>query len=156
MTDNAYEIRIKEVTPQRFVSVRTLTSPEALGGVMQSSLEVVWKYLNQFEEVHVGPAIARYLRIDDDILKVEVGFPVAEEIDGFERIQVEMLPGGKAATTLHYGDYAALPDAHAAVHEWIAKSEHVVGGPAYEIFWVEPGASEEAKPRTEIVVPIRA
>lgn len=154
MSEQKYDVRVKDVTPQRLIAMRTLTSRDALGGVLQNSLEAVWRYLNTFEEVTVGPAIVRYLQMKDDMLEVEAGFPVAEEIAGHERITPVNLPGGRAATTIHTGDYAGLPAAHAAVRRWMTEEGIAAAQTAYEIYWVEPNAGEGSEARTEVVVPI--
>ena len=37
--------------------------------------------------------------------------------DGQDEVLAETLPGGPAATTIHFGPYDPLPDAYAAVEE---------------------------------------
>lgn len=147
--------RLKTITPQRLLAIRTLTSQAALGGTIESSLEAVWAYLNRQVSATVGPAIVVYHRCDEDMLDIDVGFPVAEPIDGLDRVQPIDLPGGRAATMLHVGPYEALPQTHAALEAWMRTQGHSPAGPRFEVYWVDPGQAADPKElRTEVVYPI--
>lgn len=150
-----YICRLKTTTPQRLLAIRTLTSRTALGGTIASSLEAVWAYLNRQVSATVGPAIVVYHRCDEDMLDIDVGFPVAELIEGSDRVQPIDLPGGRAATLLHVGPYEALSEAHAALEAWMRTHGHSPAGPRFEVYWVDPGQAADPKDlRTEVVCPI--
>ena len=152
-----YKIRVKTVAAQRFAAVRTITSRAALGGALQAALEHVWSYLNRLESVTVGPAIVRYHRCEQEMLEVEAGFPVVEEIADHARVQIVNLPGGPAATTLHEGDYVGLPAAFEAVRRWVADAGRTIAAPPYEIYWVDMSQTQNpADLRTEVVFPLTA
>src|ERR1700742_4472284 len=48
---------------------------------------------------------------------VEVGAEVSEPFAGNERIRCSELPAGRVVTTVHYGAYQRLKEAHDAIHE---------------------------------------
>ena len=148
-------VRLKSVEPQRVLVVRTLTSRAALGTALQSSFEAVWAFLNQQESATVGPAIAIYDRVDDEMIEVLAGFPVREPIEPHGRIEAAHLPGGHAATLLHWGDYGGLVAAHETIDDWMAAEKRSAASSRYEIYWVDPTQTEKPEEwRTEVVVPL--
>jgi effector-binding domain-containing protein len=147
-----YVPRLKTVTAQRLVGVRTLCSRQAIGHTLQSSLETVWKYLNQQESVTVGPAIALYHAISEEMLDVTGGFPVKEEVPAEGRIEITDLPAGRAATYVHVGPYEHLPQAYELLENWMAENSYTPAFPPYEIYWVDPGqVKDSSELRTELV-----
>jgi effector-binding domain-containing protein len=50
------------------------------------------------------------------------------------RVISSRLPGGKAAMTIHRGDYAALGRAHEAVIRFAEERELELAGPRWEIY----------------------
>ena len=83
---------------------------------------------------------------------VEVGAEVAEPFTGNERVHCSQLPGGPVATTVHFGPYGHLGDAHAAIREWCARNGHRFSGTSWEIYghWEESWNTDPAKIRTDV------
>lgn len=151
----SYDVRIKQVAPQHFACIRAATLPRDFGQALSLVLEEVWQYLNTLESVTVGPAVARYFRVELDRIEFEAGFPLNAPAPSGGRVVMEQLPGGRAASALHWGVYAQLPEAHAAVQSWIEQEGHVSTGPPYDIYWVDPGTAASPEDiRTEVVWPI--
>jgi effector-binding domain-containing protein len=151
----SYAFRIKMLTPQRWLAVRTTVPRDELPDVLQACLEDVWQYLNRLESATVGPAIVRYHALDDEQIDVEAGFPVAEDLPGDGAIRAAELPAGRAATTLHHGGYDKLPAAYAALQRWMAVQGLRPAGPPWEIYWVDPSqAASVAELRSELVWPV--
>lgn len=152
----APEVRIKTVCPQRFVAVRTRTTPQEFGQTLASLLQRVWEHLGRQPSVTVGPAIARYHAFDDREIDAEAGFPVLEPVPGDGAIRTSELPGGLAATLLVRGSYRRLPEAYAQLEEWIRRSSYIPDGAPWDIYWVDAThAATESELRTEIVWPVR-
>ena len=147
--------RLKKAESQSLLAIRTLSSRGALAHTLETSFDFVWRWLNQRESVTVGPAIAVYFAVDDDVLDVAAGFPVAEAIEPEGRIERIELAMGEVATALHHGAYVELPAVHQRLDEWIESQSLRVVGPRFEIYWVDPGqAKNESELRTEVVVPV--
>ena len=70
----------------------------------------------------------------DDAPSVEVGVLVGRRFAPEGRVVPSQLPGGEVAMTIHRGDFAALGDAHAAVHRFAAARELELAGPRWEIY----------------------
>lgn len=151
----SYSIRIKTLTPQRFVALRSTTLRENLSSTLSRLFEEMWAFLNRQESVTIGPAIARYHSYSD-LVDVEAGFPVNEVIEAPPPFLCGELPAGQAATTIHTGRYDGLVAAHAAVQDWLAENGRAPAGAPWEIYWVDPSHVESPlELRTEVVWPIR-
>lgn len=151
----AHVCRLKEVSPQRLVAMRVRCEPGSVGAAIAHCLEQVWERLNRLEDVTVGPAIVRYHGVTDDEVEFEAGFPVLQEVPATEDIRVDEMPGGPAATTLHWGPYEGLPEAHAALRTWMEEHGLAPAGLVYEVYWVDQNAAaDRSELRTEVVWPV--
>jgi effector-binding domain-containing protein len=105
--------------------------------------------------VQVGPAIARYHAVSNNAIDLEAGFPVGAPIPPHGPVLASSLPGGKAATLLHWGPYATLPDSYDELEDWMIEQKTPPAGAPWDIYWVDPSQTDvEADLRTEIVWPI--
>ncbi|MBI5863137.1 MAG: GyrI-like domain-containing protein [Planctomycetes bacterium] len=152
-----YSFRVKQVTRQRIVVRAVRASLSEWGAALEAALDDVWRYLNTFESVTVGPAMAMIHECGDGTAELAGGFPVAEAIDPDADHQVVELPAGPAGTTLLVGPYERLPEAHAALADWLQSQNRTPVGDPWLIFWATP--DEAALPgelRTELVWPLGA
>lgn len=62
---------------------------------------------------------------------VELSAPLATEIAPLARSST---PGGRAATTRHFGPYQDLPQAHMAVHAWCRETGRTMTGLNWELY----------------------
>lgn len=152
-----HQCRLKTVAGARLALRRASVEPLDFGPALRWTLETVWKQLSTLERVTVGPAVARYLGVSETVIDFEAGFPVAEPLPPLDGLHTGELPAGPAATTLHHGSYAGLPEAYAALQAWMAEQGHAPAAAPYDIYWVDAGqADSEDDLRTEVVWPVRA
>jgi effector-binding domain-containing protein len=124
--------------------------------VLQEILPEVWKYLQRSGVEPSGPPFTRYHGFKDDQVDLEGGMPVAKPVDGEGRVVPGELPGGMVVTTVHYGPYEKLPEAHDALHVWLRGQDKETNGPQWEFYWTDPGVEPDPyKRKTELVWPIR-
>jgi effector-binding domain-containing protein len=122
--------------------------PEFLGGAFSD----VMRTLGAQGLTPAGPPFARY-HPDADGFDVEAGFPTSEPPVPAGRVDVDMLPGGPAATVLHRGAYEAVADAYDVATRWLADNGYVPAGEPWETYLDEPAVAE---PRTIVHMPCRA
>ena len=149
---------MKTLSPQRYVAQRASVPADQMGNALATMLEEVWKHLNQQPSVTVGPAVVRYHGVSEgDVFQVEAGFPIGEEeVPQTGRIACSHLPGGAAATMLHWGPYDGLAQSWADLEAYPHAQQLIGDGPRWEIYWVDPSQSEDqAEWRTELVWPVR-
>ena len=70
---------------------------------------------------------------------VEFGVGVRAPFSSAGAVSYSETPAGEVATTTHWGDYAKLGDAHAAVIAWCASHDRTRAGPRWEVYghWVD-------------------
>jgi AraC family transcriptional regulator len=153
---NEYACRLKTVIPQRAMMIRAAVERvHDVGRAIQNLLEEVWDYLNRQEHATVGPAMVRFHHFGADPIELEAGFPVAETFGGDGRVCAVELPGGRAATTLHWGPYDGLPQAYEALERFMREQALRPAGPPCEIYWVDGSQARGPEElRTEVVWPV--
>ena len=98
----------------------------------------------------------RYFDMSEDELVIGAGVPLAEPLAGDGDIEAHCLPGGRALTTLHLGDYAKVGGAWDEVWER-AKSLGVSersGG--WDVYTNDPTEVAPKEVETRIYLPLEA
>ena len=122
------------------------------------SLPLVFQYAIP-NSVALGPhPFARYLEIGPE-MTIEAGMTVtgAQVPAGGGDVLPDSLPGGLVATTLHQGPYDKLPEAFAAIQEWIDAQGFTPNGAPWELYVNDPGQFPDPKDwKTEVYLPVAA
>lgn len=105
-----------------------------------------------------GPPFARYTAVPTPAgsFDVEAGIPVDRRLPSRQgtTVQPSRLPAGRAAVTVHVGDYSGLVAAYEAIESWLAERSWRPSGAPWEGYLSEPDDQPEDW-RTEIVQPFR-
>src|SRR6516164_2630928 len=125
-----YQIELRDSKPITTAVIRSRVPARELAQFVPAACGEVWSFIRSAGLPRPGRHLAMYL----DNGFVEVGAEVSERITGNERIHCSQLPGGAVATTVHFGPYGGLRDAHAAIREWCARHGHRVSGTCWEIY----------------------
>ncbi len=109
----------------------------------------VWSFVRAAGLPKPGRHVALYL---DAQGSVEVGVEVAEPFVGNDRVHCSQLPAGRVATTVHFGPYAGLSEAHRAIREWCAEQGLRSAGTCWELYghWEESWNADPSQIRTEV------
>ena len=143
-----YSIAKKKLTPQPVMVLRREIHPSQIAQELAEMFPLVLQGALRNGAAVVGPPFARYLEMGRGPWIIEAGFPVAGQSD-------ETLPGGPVAVTTHEGPYDKLPEAHAAIGEWIAAEGLVVAGSPWESYVTDPSDHPDSKDwKTEVYVPL--
>jgi effector-binding domain-containing protein len=83
---------------------------------------------------------------------VEVGAEVGERFAGNDRVKCSQLPAGRVATTVHFGPYPRLGEAHDAIREWCLQQGHRLSNICWEVYghWQESWNADSSQIRTEV------
>ena len=83
---------------------------------------------------------------------MEVGAEVSEPFVGNDRVQCSQLPSGRVVTTVHFGPYTGLSEAHAAIREWCKQYGHPLTGVSWELYghWEDRWNADPSKIRTDV------
>jgi len=144
-----YQIELTLSKPIITAVVRSLVPAKELAQFVPAACGEVWSFIRAAGLPRPGRHLALYL---DAQGSVEVGAEVSEPFASNERVHCSQLPAGRAATTVHFGPYGRLTDAHAAVREWCAEHGHRCSGVSWEIYghWEESWNTDSSKIRTDV------
>ncbi len=149
------EYAIETLRAQPVASIQvTIKTPE-LSAQLAILLPEVMSCLTAQGAAMAGPPFSRFLRVDGDTIDLEAGIPVKDKIKSSGRVLASELPGGRAVSTWHVGDYSRLTECHAALREWLKSHDFRQRGGFWEIYWTDPGIEPDpARWRTQILWPI--
>ncbi len=131
-------VDVATVAPRLTTVVAQTTTWEEFPGLWGQLLDEVYAFVRSREELAStpgpGPKWQNVMLYKDDAPAVEVGVLVGKAFSPEGRVIASRLPGGRAAVTIHRGDYAALDRAHEAVHRFAAERKLELAGPRWEIY----------------------
>jgi effector-binding domain-containing protein len=139
-----YEVRVIEVESRRLASVKAHAPFTNLAPTIMASMDVVWGFVGSHNVTDTGHNVIRY----DASGLTEVGVEVTRDVPGGTRVVMSSTPAGRAATTVHWGNYDGLKDASTAVVDWCAANGHRLSGESWEVYgdW----SDDPAKLRTDV------
>jgi len=144
-----YPIELTHSKPVPTAVVRSRVPAKELAQFVPAACGGVWSFIRSADLPRPGRHLALYL---DAQGSVEVGAEVSEPFAGNERVHCSQLPAGRVVTTVHFGPYGRLSDAHAAIREWCARHGRRCSGVSWEIYghWEESWKTDSSKIRTDV------
>ena len=144
-----YPIELMDSKPIPTAVVRSRVPAKELAQFVPAACGEVWSFIRSVGLPRPGRHLALYL---DAQGSVEVGAEVSEPFVGNERVHCSQLPAGRVVTTVHFGPYGRLSDAHAAIRECCARNGNQCSGVSWEIYghWEESWNTDPSKIRTDV------
>lgn len=129
--------------------IRSRVRPKELAQFVPAACGEVWSFMRSAGLPRPGRHLAVYL---DAAGSVEVGVEVTGPFVGSDRVHCSTLPAGRVVTTVHFGPYAGLSEAHTAIHEWCAGHGHRRSSISWELYghWQESWNTDSSKIRTDV------
>src|SRR5690242_6921136 len=106
-----YNIRLEQHAGQPLAVVRRRARPQDLAAVVPAACGTVWAVLRAQGVAGAGRHVALYW---DGQTNLEVGAEVAAPFAGHGEVVGSSTPSGPVVTTVHYGPYSRLHEAHEA------------------------------------------
>ena len=149
-----YEIELMRVEPVHAAVIRDRVRPKELARFVPAACGEVWSFIRAAGLPRPGRHVALYL---DHEGTVEVGAEVSEPFTGNGRVHCSQLPGGRTATTVHFGPYTRLSEAHEAVKKWCAEQRHPCSGICWEVYghWQDEWNADPSRIRTDVFYLLR-
>ena len=113
----ATDIEIIELAEQPAMVVRRKVEVEQLGATLGDILPRVFGYVIEAGQQPAGMPFMRYFDMDGAIVSLAAGLPVPAALEPDGDIEPHLLPGGRALTAVHHGDYTAVGAVWAKVWE---------------------------------------
>lgn len=115
----AEEPRVAERVATPYVAITANVTMDELAVVVPPLTGEVFGWLQAHGAAPAGAPFWKYNVIDMERgLEVEAGFPVAEPIEGDERVRAGVLPAGRYATLMNVGHPSTLMDATGRLLRW--------------------------------------
>ena len=146
----AYEVSEKVLAPQLALMVRKRVSMTTIGGAMNEAFGAIMAHVEAGGAQFAGPPFALYPGEIGDEFDVVVCTPVAPGATAGPGVDLEEVPGGPAACTMHKGPYDAVGEAYGALQAWMAANGKQPGFPAREVYLNEPGTVPAEELLTEV------
>ena len=132
-------------------------APEGMPAIFDETFTALVPALAEQGIEIAGPAFSLHPRQPGATMTFDVGFPVAEPLDGELEaggitFYPSSLPAGRIATISHLGGYDGLAQAWGAFMEQVARDGHEPRLPFWEVYVSEPGPDvDPATLRTDLV-----
>jgi effector-binding domain-containing protein len=131
-------VNVVTVPPRATAVVAQTTTWELFPQLWRRLLDEVYAFVRSRPDLAgttgPGPKWQNVMLYKDDRPAVEVGVLVGAPFSRQGRVTPSHLPGGRAAMTVHRGDYTGLRGAHDAVHRFAHESGLELAGPRWEIY----------------------
>ncbi len=150
-----YVCTVRALRAQPSMAVKRVVPAAKASRAVVDAFTAVGRYLHDHGGRPAGETYARFLALDDDTVRVEVGFTVAELLPGEGDVLPAELPAGEAVVTLHQGPYEQLPAAAAALETWAREHGRRPAGAAWEVYLNgPPDVTEPEQYETEVFLPL--
>ncbi len=111
-----------ERSKQPYAAIKAFVTMGTIGTVLPALHPQVANWLRVRDITRVGGPFFKFNVIDmERQLEVEVGWPVATEITGHDRVLAGVLPAGRYASVVYTGHPDGLIDATRDLLEWAAR-----------------------------------
>ena len=144
-----YRVKVEQLGSRPLAIVRRRAGLREIARVVPDACGTVWDVLRTQKISGAGRHVAVYL---DDQINLEVGVELDAPFAGSGEVIASSTPSGLVATTIHYGPYGLLHEAHKAIRLWCEENGHALAGPNCEIYghWKSEWNSDPSSISTDI------
>jgi len=152
--------RISGISLKQQPSFHTLTIRKTINflndfsGFAGQSFEKITKYLEELNVLLGGDPIVCFHNMDLEKLDVEVGFPVANFIEGKNEIIAKIIPSQKIVSAIDLGPYERQDSTLEEISTWIQKNGYEMQGEIYYQYLNDTERSENEF-LTKMIIPIK-
>jgi effector-binding domain-containing protein len=150
----AYEVELKDLPAQLALTVRKRVTLATIAQAMGEAFGAIMAHVEAGGAQHAGPPFALYPGEMADEFDAVICIPVAPGATAGPGVDLEEVPGGTVAWTIHRGPYAAVGEAYGALLAWMAANGKQPGAPAREVYLNEPGSVPAGDLLTEVDWPV--
>lgn len=152
MTETAIET--VQLEPQPALVVRRKVDMTDFGEALADILPRVFQHIAGAGAQPAGMPFMRYFAMDGSVADIAAGMPVAQPIDGAGDIERHVLPGGKALTALHVGEYEGVGAVWSQVMQRARElgSDAMFGG--WDVYANDPGEVAPEERETRVYLPL--
>lgn len=158
-----YSIAKQDLNPQPVLIVRRRVKQSDIGAAITEALPHIFMHAQKNALALAGFPFTRYSEVGRGMMTIEPGMKVVlsensswPSVSEPGEVVADTLPGGPAAVTLHAGPYDKLPEAYAALEQWIDAQGLKSAGPPWECYVNDPGDYPNPEDwKTEVYWPVK-
>jgi len=168
INNTTYSVTKKDLSPQPVLVVRRRVKRSDIAAAIGEALPHIFLYAQERGIALAGHPFTRYIEMGPGLITMEPGMRIAAPKDGALSIDpawtkssgeaevvVDTLPAGPAAVTMHAGPYDKLPEAYAALEEWMEAQGLTAAGAPWEAYITDPAEFPDPKDwKTEVIWPL--
>ena len=149
-----YEISEKELAPQLALTHRRTVTMPTIAENVGAGFGALMERGGQTGAQWAGPPFILYPEDCSGEFEMVVCMPVAPGATGGEGVELEEIPGGLVATTVHAGSYREIGDAYTALQKWMTDNGRRPAGMVREVYLNDPGEVPASDLLTEVIWPV--
>jgi effector-binding domain-containing protein len=119
-----------------------------------NSFDRITEHLENLNELPGGAPIVCFHNMDLENLDVEIGFPVANSLEGNEDITANTLPSQKVVTAIDCGSYEKSDSTLEELFSWIQGNGYEMQGEIYYQY-LNDDNRPESELLTKMILPIK-
>jgi effector-binding domain-containing protein len=132
------ETKVEDREAQNYMAIGVKVQRQEIPETLPPLINQVSDWLEKNNIVPEGPAFFRYLKMEGNMLEVEVGIPVGSKINGNGHIKPGVIPGGRYAVATYYGHYSNLYQVHTTLEKWGKEAGMKFKGARTEFYPTDP------------------
>jgi effector-binding domain-containing protein len=145
--------RIITTPEQRVLTARRTVKMAELQKNIRPMLDEVGAQLVRNDLPIKEPPIAIYNSVKDGMVDVEIGYGVDGEVEDKGKLNLRILPMGRAAMALNLAPFHTLPAVHQRMHDWMVAKGYDPSPVMWEFYLNDPVDTPEESLRTQIFWP---
>ncbi len=127
-------IEVRDLAARHLMAVAGRAAKADLPKKIPPLFDQVYEVVRRESVPNLGVNVILYLSGPVPEFSMEAGVEVAAPFTGRGAIRGVETPAGPAVVASHWGAYAGLPAAHAALHAWCKRQGHAITGLNWEVY----------------------
>lgn len=148
-------IVLVELQPRRALTVRRKMPQSGLGAFFMELFPKLRRSIVAQGATPSGPPFARYYNSDPAAFDTEAGLPFTGTVTATDGARVTVLPGGRAAKTVHIGSYETLSKEYRRIEAWCEEHGYRVGEGPWESYVDDAATTPHDRMRAEVFWPLK-